>query len=331
MLISRILSVLALAFLVSCTSKSDNEIWIYTSLYKDTISDIKPRLETVFPKYQFKFFQAGSEEIASKVNAEILAGGTKADILISSDRFWYEEMAANGQLHAYQTDRVKRIPTNLRHPQGLYNTLSVPVMVLAYNSESFKGSQPPTSFKDLIQEKWKGQFSTGSPLASGTNFTTVAFLSKTYGWDFFKKLQNNQTISQGGNSAVLRRIQNRERPVGWVLLENILRFQEKDKRLKTIFPSDGVVIHNNVLGIVNKDKDLNRAEEVAAWFFGREGQQAMVRSFMYSPFEGFDPPVGAPAFKELSTQTFQWTPEFVSYVVKNRESIKEKFAEIMFN
>ena len=329
--ISRIIVCGLFLFLATCTSKNENDIWIYTSLYKDTISDIKPKLEKAFPKLRFQFYQAGSEEIAAKVNAEILAGGTKADIVISSDRFWHEEMANNGKLKAYNTQRVKQIPENLRHPEGFYNTLSIPVMVLAYNIESFKNSAPPSTFKELVGKQWKGQFSTGSPLASGTNFTTVAFLSKAYGWDFFKKLQANQTISEGGNSAVLRRIQNKERPVGWVLLENILRFQGKDQRLKTIFPKDGVVIHNNVLAITKKTGDRKKVEDVAEWMFAKEGQEAMVRSFMYSPFEDIAAPVGAPPFKELSSQSFPWTQEFVRYVVKNRDSIKEKFAEIMFN
>lgn len=55
-----------------------------------------------------------------------------------------------------------------------------------------------------------------------------------------------------GNSAVLRRIQSKERPVGWVLLENLLRLQKKDPRIKTIFPEDGVVIQANIMAITKK-------------------------------------------------------------------------------
>ena len=321
--------ILILLLAVSCTKENPKDVWVYTSLYKDTISDIKPLLKKEFPDFNVHFYQAGSEEIAAKVNAEILAGGTKADILISSDRFWYEEMAQAKRLVPYQTERTLKIPSNLKHPEGLYNTLSIPVMVLAYNSEAINNA--PNSFKDLIDNQWRGKFSTGSPLASGTNFTTVAFLSKAYGWDFFKQLQSNQTISEGGNSAVIRRIQNKERPIGWVLLENILRFKGKDQRLKTIFPKDGVIFHNNVLAITKKEKSRESAKRVAQWLFQKQGQEAMVRSYMYSPFNDIAAPEGAPQFNELAQKNFQWTPEFIQYVVKNRDSIKEKFAEIMFN
>ena len=318
-------------FITSCTSNNENEIWIYTSLYKDTIADLKPLLEKDFPGVTVQFYQAGSEEIAAKVNAEILAGGTKADILISSDRFWYEEMAAYEKLEAYNTERVKQIPSQFRHKDGLYNTLSIPVMVLAYNGETYSSKTAPKTFKEMIDGKWNGKFSTGSPLASGTNFTTVAFLSKTYGWDFFKKLQNNGTISEGGNSAVLRRIQSKERPVGWVLLENLLRFQGKDKRLKTVFPQDGVVIHNNVLALTRKKGDRSKVKAIADWMFDKKGQDIMVKSYMYSPFVDHAAPKGAPPFKEIQKKAFPWTTDFVSYVVNNREKIKEDFSEIMFN
>ncbi|MCB0378014.1 MAG: extracellular solute-binding protein [Bdellovibrionales bacterium] len=314
-----------------CKKEDPNAVWIYTSLYKDTIADIKPKLEKEFPELKFYFFQAGSEEIAAKVNAETLAGGSMADILISSDRFWYEELATFKKLHPLNFKRLKDMPETLRHPDGLYHTLSIPVMVMAYNGEVISPEQAPKTFKEMAEERWNKKLSTGSPLASGTNFTTVAFLSKRYGWDFFEKLQHNGTISQGGNSAVVRRIQSLERPVGWVLLENLLRFQGKDPRLKIVYPADGVVMQNNVLAITKKKKGRKNAERVAEWLFSKPGQEAMVRSYMYSPFEDIAPPKGAPPFKIIKEKAFPWSPDFVNYVVENRETIKEKFTEIMFN
>lgn len=317
---------------ISCSPKQNpNEVWVYTSLYKDTIADIKPLLKREFPDIDVKFYQAGSEEVAAKVNAEILAGGTKADLLITSDRFWYEELAQSNNLHPLSAKRINQVPASLKHPNLLYSTLSIPVMVLAYNADVLKANEVPKTFKELVEEKWKGRISTGSPLASGTNFTTVAFLSKTYGWDFFKNLQNNNTISEGGNSAVLRRIQNKERPLGWVLLENVLRLTNRQKQLRPIFPEDGVIFHNNVLAITKKEGDRKNVEKVSAWLFSEAGQRAMVRSYMYSPFKDFEAPKGAPPFNTLAQKNFVWSREFIDYVVKNRNSIKEKFSEIMFN
>ncbi len=328
-----LLSILLLLMLGACTkngASDDKTLWIYTSLYKDTINDLKPRLEKDFPGVKFNFYQAGSEEIAAKVNTEILAGGTQADILISSDRFWYEEMGAAGKLHTYRPPNSVGVPESMRSTKNYYTTLSLPVMVICYNNDVIEDSEAPKSFKELVEEKWMQKFTTGSPLASGTNFTTVAMLQHNYGWEFFEALRKNKTISQGGNSAVLRRIQSKERPVGWVLLENVLRFKDKDDRLKVVYPKDGVVIQSNVLAITKKEGKRELAEKVSNWLFGKQGQEAMIRSFMYSPLDKYDPPAGAPPLRTIKQNAFKWTPEFINKVVKDREQIKEKFSQILF-
>jgi len=315
---------------ISAFAQAKTELWIYTSLYKDTIADIQPKLEKQFPDIKFNFYQAGSEEVAAKVNAEELAGGTKADVLISSDRFWYEDLAKQKKLAQFKAKGAEKIATDLKNPEGYYSTLSIPVMVLAYNNEAIPDATAPKTFKEMTDPKWKGKFSTGSPLASGTNFTTVAFLQKNYGWDYFKSLKQNETISEGGNGAVIRRLQTKERPVGWVLLENVLRFQDTDKRIKFVLPEDGAVIQNNIIAIVEKSKSKEAAQKFVEWMYGPEGQEAMTKSFMYSPIPGFAAPKGAPELKKVMAKAKPWSPALIKEFMDDREKIKDNYSKIMF-
>lgn len=315
---------------ISAVAQAKTELWIYTSLYKDTIADIQPQLEKKFPDIKFNFYQAGSEEVAAKVNAEELAGGTKADVLISSDRFWYEDLAKQKKLALYKAKAAEKISADLKNPEGYYSTVSIPVMVLAYNNEAVPEAKAPKTFKEMTDPKWKGKFSTGSPLASGTNFTTVAFLQKTYGWDYFKSLKQNETISEGGNGAVIRRLQTKERPVGWVLLENVLRFQDTDKRIKFILPEDGAVLQNNIIAIVEKSKSKEAAQKFVEWMYGPEGQAAMTKSFMYSPIPGFAAPKGAPELKHVLAKAKPWSAALIKEFMNEREKIKDNYSKIMF-
>lgn len=315
----------------SCTKKDEKtKVWIYTSLYKDTIADIQPKLATAFPDVDVQFYQAGSEEVAAKVQAENLAGKIQADILISSDRFWYEDMATQQKLTAYKPAGSDKVEDFFKHPDNFYAALSFPVMVIAYNTEAVAEKDAPKSFKELGDAKWKDKVSTGSPLASGTNFTTVAFLAKKYGWDYFSQLRKNNVISEGGNSGVVRRLQSKERPVGVVLLENILRLTTTDARIKWVIPSDGAVIQTNVLAIVKKDGDQEKTKKIVDWMFGPEGQAAMARSFMYPSVTGNAAPVGAPPFADVEKTALPWTREFIAETMKTRDEIKDKFAKIIF-
>lgn len=316
---------------VSCTKKDDREnLWIYTSLYKDTINDIQPKLEKAFPEINFQFYQAGSEDIAAKVQTESLAGKIQADIMISSDRFWYEDMGSKGKLLSYKPQNSDKVEDFFKHPEGLYTTLSFPMMVIAYNSDVINETNAPKSFKELSEEKWKDKVSSGSPLASGTNFTTVAFLTKKYGWDYFSSLRKNNFISEGGNSGVIRRLQSKERPVGIVLMENVLRLKTSDPRIKFVLPSDGAIIQTNTLAIVKKEGPQKAAKKVSDWLFGSEGQKAMARSYMYPAVKGEPTPEGAPELSKVQQTAAAWTREFIDQTIKDREHIKNQYSKIIF-
>jgi iron(III) transport system substrate-binding protein len=323
--------VIFLFLFVSCQKGDEKkEIWIYTSLYKDTIADMSPKLEKAFPNVKINWYQAGSEEIAAKVNTELIAGVPKADILISSERFWYQELSDSGKLVKWKPSAFDQFADEYKYDTGTFHVVSVPIMVLAYNNEVISEDDAPKSFKDLVLAKYKGRLTGGSPLASGTAFTTVLALQNKYGWDYFHELKKNDFLFDGGNSAVIKRIQTKERPIGFVLLENILRFQNEDKRLKIVYPEDGVVTQFNTMGIPKKESAMNDTLKIADWFFSKEGQEVMTKSFMHSPLKNFPPPAGAPTLEELKRQSFSWTPELIQILTEKRFDIKETYVEIMF-
>ncbi len=327
----RLIFIISLSLLSACNENDGKkEIWIYTSLYKDTIADMNPKLEKLFPHLKINWYQAGSEEIAAKINTELIAGVPKADILISSERFWYQELSDSGKLVSWKPSQFDTFEDEYKNDLGTFHIVSVPIMVLVYNNEVVKDADAPKSFKQMTDPKYKGLLNGGSPLASGTAFTTVLALQHLYGWEYFHELKNNQFLFDGGNSAVIKRIQTKERPIGFVLLENVLRFQNDDKRLKIIYPEDGVVTQFNTMGIPKKDGPMDDTMKLAEWFFTKDGQEAMTRSFMHSPIKGFAPPAGAPSLAELKKKSFPWTEKLIKELTEKRFEIKESYVEIMF-
>ncbi|HXH75497.1 MAG TPA: extracellular solute-binding protein [Bacteriovoracaceae bacterium] len=322
---------LLVLLLAACQrDEGKKDIWIYTSLYKDTIADMTPKLEKAFPHLKINWYQAGSEEIAAKVNTELIAGAPKADILISSERFWYQELSDSGKLVSWKPTQFPKFRPEYQNDLGTFHIVSVPIMVLVYNSDAIKAEDAPKSFKDLTLPRYKGIATGGSPLASGTAFTTVLAMHHMYGWDYFHELKANGFLFDGGNSAVMKRIQTKERPIGFVLLENVLRFQQEDKRLKTIYPEDGVVTQFNTMGIPKRDRPMNETLALADWFFTQEGQETMTKSYMHSPLKGFPPPVGAPDLGVLNQSAFPWTGDLIRTLTDKRFEIKETYVEIMF-
>ena len=100
----------------------------------------------------------------------------------------------------------------------------------------------------------------------------------------------------GGNSAVLGRIESGEKPVGVVLLNNLLT---KPDAAQIIFPTDGAVPIPGPLAIPADCPQRAAAEEVEDWLMGDSAQQLVVQGRMHSPFPGMPAPQGAPPLDQI--------------------------------
>ncbi|MAG56505.1 MAG: ABC transporter substrate-binding protein [Planctomycetes bacterium] len=323
----RLLILLVVGLFAGCgDDDGKTEVWIYSSIYPQVIERLEPKLDAAFPDVRFRWFQKGSEQIAARLNAEFASGDVNCDLLMTSDPFYYAQLAERGLLLPYESPQAASVPVGMRANDHAFTTVRVPVMVIAVNHERFKGALP-ASFRDLVDRRFDGKLSMGDPLKSGTNFTTVAALSRKYGWDYFQGLRKNDIIAAGGNSAVLHRLETGERPVGIVLLENLLPRLAKGAPITVVYPTDGAVPVPSPIAILKSSPHPELARRVYDLFFSTEVQASIVSGHMYSPLPEAAPPVGARAWKDVPL--YPWNAEFVETVRKDRDAIKRRFREIM--
>src|SRR5687767_8207394 len=80
-------------------------VHVYSSMYKEVIEAIGPvlekRLAETSPGTKVEWFQSGSEKIAARLDAELAAGGSPADILLTSDPSYYAKLQSKGLLLRY--------------------------------------------------------------------------------------------------------------------------------------------------------------------------------------------------------------------------------------
>jgi iron(III) transport system substrate-binding protein len=320
---------------VSCNKEEivpdKKRVWIYSSLWKGTINDINDRLSKKFPDIEFHWFRDGSEEIAIKADSQILTDGQiNADIIIATSRLWMQEKAKQGYFSPIEVNKVNDIPLEFKHKNNLFASFSIPVTVPVYNSKKILSSKAPKSFKDLANIKWMKKIAIGNPLSSGTNFTTLAMLQHHYGWDYVRALKKNKTISNGGNGTVYKTLKSEKSLIGWMTMDIILRYQNKQSDLSYVYPTDGVIIQQNVLALPKKNKKKEYLSDVVTWFFSDEAQQLMIDAYSYSPFLEKDPPKGARPLKELMKGSFKWNISVIESVNRKRKELREGFTEILF-
>lgn len=320
-----LLLILAVLTLPACGD--DDALQIYTSIYPHVLKRMEPELAKQFPDIEIRWFQKGSEQIAAILSTELEAGGTRCDLLMTSDPFYYEQLADAGHLMRYRSPAAEAVAGALRHSDDAYTTVRVPLMVIAVNHDHLPPDQHPTSFADLADARFAGKVSMGDPLKSGTTFTTVAALARTLGWDYFEDLRKNDLIAAGGNSATMHRLETGERPVGIILLENLLPSLEKGAPITVVYPSDGAIPVPSPVAILKSTDKPEQAKQVYDFLFAKVMQDAIVSGFMYSPLPTHAAPAGAKPWKDLAL--YPWSAEAFAWVKKERYAIKKRFRAIM--
>jgi iron(III) transport system substrate-binding protein len=305
---------------VACESSSRaGEVWIYTSMYQGVIDEMDPALRADLPGVVPRWYQAGSEKVTQRFEAESSAGASPACLLMTSDPFWYAELARTGRLRPHLAPNVLALDRGMVDPEGRWAASRVSLMVMGVNPSV---TSPPTSFADLADPRFRGELSMPDPLGSGTGLPWLAF-ETAHGWDGVDALRENGLVAAGGNSAVQARIETGERPVGVLLLENVLAARRKGSPIQAIFPTDGAIAVPGPIAIPASCPNPSAAEAVYDWILGERGQEIIARGDMYPALPSVAPPAGAPQLTDIAVQP--WSIDFVAATVAAQEELKRRW------
>lgn len=304
------------------------EVWIYTSMYQSVIDQVDPLLREALPGVEPRWYQAGSEKVAQRVEAEWDAGGSKACLLLTSDPFWYASITEKGRLARHFSPNVLQIDRGMVDEDGYWATARVSLLVLGVHEEVM---DPPTRLTDLSEARFTNRVSMGDPLSSGTMFTLLSFLTQDGSsggdWSFVEGLRSRGLVSAGGNSSVLTRIETREREVGILLLENLLKASEKDTPAQAVYPEDGAIAVPGPIALTSGCPNPGAARAVYDFLLSDPGQQAMVDGNMYAGLPHLPPPAGARPLSDIALRP--WSAAFRNGVAHDKAAIKERFAELV--
>ena len=220
-----------------CTRKK--QVWIYTSIYKEVIAEMEPMIKAAVPEADVQWYQGGSENVAAKVNAELSAGRRQGRHPDHERSFLVPRAQAGRKASAATTAPPPRTSRpNSTDPDHASSPSRIPVMVMAYNSEAYeirRSCRSAGRSSRIPNARASSRWAARSNRARTSRL--VAILSKTYGWEFFQKLRANEIVAAGGNSSVITRIETKERPIGIVLLENVLKARSKGSPVRADLPA----------------------------------------------------------------------------------------------
>lgn len=274
--------------------------------------------------------QGGTGELLSRVSAEAENPG--------ADVFWgggAESLEAFGEnFESYKTKEDSSIPDEYKSSSNVWTGFSALPMVIMYNEDMVKENKAPASWKDLLDENWKGKIAYTDPSKSGSSYTQLVTMLFAYedggekGWDFVDDFVGNlDGTILSSSSMVPKGVADGEFPVGITLEEAAFRYIAGGAPVNVSYPEEGTSAVPDGVALIKDSENVDNAHTFIDFLVSKDVQEMIVEDFnRRSIRDDVAPPEGLVSSEEipLVDYDFDWS-------ASNKEEVLDKFHQIMIS
>jgi iron(III) transport system substrate-binding protein len=305
-------------------AKKEGKVVFYTAMDVEVAAKLGTAFEAKYPGISAQVERSGAERIFQRVEQEYSANIHAVDAIDSSDvshlLYWKRE----GLLAQYQPEDVARWPAGARDPDGCYATNRATLSVVGYNTKLVTAAEAPKSYADLLDPKWKGKIVKAHPGYSGNVMTATFELSHALGWDYLKKLGQQQIMQVQSSTEPPKKLALGERPLMFDGNEyNALLVKRRGAPVEIIYPSEGTPLVGGSAGVMKDAPHPNAGRLFISYLFSREGQQLLVDM---GELRSFHPDIKEPADRVPLSKIKVLTADPAEQE-KAIEEIKRRYAE----
>lgn len=290
-------AIASLALLAGPAHAVDGTLTLYTSQPNTDAQQSVDAFMAAYPDVKVTFVRDGTTKIMAKLEAELAAGSTPADVLLIADSVTMEGLKARDLLMAHPDADVSAYPAGTHDADKTWFGTKLITTGIMYNTAA---TMIPSSWEDLLKEEAKGQLAMPSPLTSGAALIHTATLvgNLQAGWGYYEGLAANGAQASGGNGGVLKQVAGGEKLYGMVVDFLPIREKAKGAPVEFVFPAEGVSAISEPVAILASTQNADAAKAFVDFLISKQGQE-LALSQDYLPAH---PDVPVPAgFPDRST------------------------------
>lgn len=306
--------------------KLSGSIQLYTSVPVKIIEGVRLEFEVKHPGITLEIFRAGTGKVMKQIRKEAETGNLGADVIWVADFSAAEELKESGLLQKYASPEAENIIPIFLDDEGYYTGSRLLSMVIVYNKRFIK--EKPQSYHDLVDPKWKGKVGLVNPEISGSSFFTIGTLlqDKRFGWEYYKKLYQNQCEIVDNNPILTEKIGGGELYLG-ITIDFTVRKLLKDSPtlpIDCVFSRDGIVLVASPIAITRDCRNPVASRAFVDWVLSKDGQGFLAKKMGTASVRlDIKPPVGM-----LPLQQLKIIPSNARKIYRNRADLKRIFKDI---
>ncbi|MGH8737526.1 MAG: ABC transporter substrate-binding protein [Burkholderiales bacterium] len=279
-------------------AKVEGKVVMYTSVPTFIVDQWRSQFEALYPGVKLEYFRSGTGKVLARIDAEKSAGQLHGDLVWVADATAYPHFAKEGMLESYKTPEWDHIPFG-KDPGGYYVTGRILAGVIFANTKEMQ--EPPASWADLAQAKYKGKVAMASAVVSGSTTVMVSGLvhDAGLGWPYFQKLKDNGILILQDVPDVARAVASGERPLGITLTMYKYQAEYKDSPVKMVFPKEGPILMPSPMGLFAKSEHPNAGRLLYRFLLSKQAQAVLAQHGIYPARDDVAAPEGLPPLAQV--------------------------------
>jgi iron(III) transport system substrate-binding protein len=262
--------------LAAAAAKEGTLTW-YTTFADDDVQPILKAFNKTYPNVTVKPLRLSADKIPPRVITEQRGKQYTADV-VSGDSPQVAQLLQANALQPYTPKDQSALPSGLSLPQGYEGIVYVVTTVVAYNPDivKSKGLPAPSSWQDLTQPAWRGQFSI-DPGAVNWYDSLVNGMGHDQALALLKALGANKPVFVESHTQALTQVQAGE-PAAAATAYGYKASSLKKKNAKTVEFVNGTSLPSSLtlIDVVKNSPHPAAARLFVDWMVSKEGQQAVV-------------------------------------------------------
>ena len=255
---------------------------------------------------EIKLIQVGSPEAMNRIIA--WAGKPEADIFFGGDLIYHWKLKAKGLLESYKPNSpyYDRLPSTfmgfpLKDPDEMWHPKLWWGHGYMYNTEVLKrlGLEPPKSWEDLLDPKWKDLIVMCTPSRSSSTYINVVIIMQREGlergWAFWRQLAANVGAFVQRSADVVELVQKGEYAVGFTYSQGAVFAKAQGYPVGMYLDPTGFIVSG--VSLLKGAPHPNIAKAFLDWWYTPDAQQAAmsVGGIPVLPDVKIEGPPGSPA------------------------------------
>jgi len=307
----------------SATSYAGGKILVY-SPWKDEIMRKFGEMFEQETGIKMESINISTGEIYARLKVE--KARPQADIWHSVRAELLDKAKEEGLIAPYKPANAKYVLPQYAYPgEPTFTGTTMYPLVIAYNVKELKkmGVEPPKSYEDLLNPKWKDKIIMPHPAASGTGYAFLVTMVQLYrekgetgiqskkGWEYLIRLNSNMSQYTRSGSAPAKLVATGEFPLCITFYDRVSQLASEGYPIAFTAPSP-TFAEPSCSAIVANPPNMDGAKKLMEFILSKKAQELAVTLGNYSVRPDVDPPKGAIPLKGLKIfpDDYKWGSKY---------------------